>query len=342
MRRIVLLTITSLLCSTAVFAAPPGQGGSNEPECGQQGQPACDQTKPKGDKKDRSPRDRQEQPPRGQQEQPPGHSPGAQPPQPPIGEPQSPAARRRPPYVQQRPPVVVQPPPPVVHPPGFRADGRRWSRGDRLPPDYRQDQYFIQDWRRYNLAPPPRGYRWYCRSGGHCFLVQDRTGVIRDARWRDDRERYWRRRYSRTYYYDDDIYYRECRGRSDPAGVLIGGLIGGLLGGAASGGDRDGAVFAGIIIGASLGAALTRDMDCDDRSYAYQTYYYGLNSGRPGVYRWRNPHNNHRGDFRVRSYYYDPDGFYCANYRHTAWLDRRRLANGRACRQPDGAWAFLN
>jgi surface antigen len=87
---------------------------------------------------------------------------------------------------------------------------------------------------------------------------------------------------------------------------------------------------------------LTRDLDCDDRSYAYHTYYEGLNSGRPGIYHWRNPSNNHRGDFRVTSYYYDQYRFQCANYSHTVYLDRRRSASGRACRQPDGAWVFLN
>jgi surface antigen len=226
---------------------------------------------------------------------------------------------------------------------GFRSDQRRWSRGDRLPPEHRRDDFAVQDWRRHNLPPPPRGYRWYCRYGGHCFLVATRTGVIRDAYWRDDRERYWRDRYARRYSYYDDIYYRECRSRPDPAGILIGGLIGGLLGQALSDGERDGSVFAGIIIGGVLGAALTRDMDCEDRSYAYRSFYRGLNAGYPGsVHRWHNPRNGHHGEFRVRSYYYDPYGFHCANYAHTAWLERRRVANGRACRQPDGAWAFLN
>lgn len=242
--------------------------------------------------------------------------------------------------VQTRPPEVERPP--VSTQPGFRSNGQRWSRGDRLPPQYRQDQFKVRDWRRHNLPPPPRGYSWYCQRGGNCFLVSDRTGAIGDTRWRDDRDRYWRNRYSHRYTYNDDIYYQECRDRPDPAGVLIGGLIGGLLGRAISGDDGDGTVFAGIIIGGAIGGALTRDMDCEDRSYAYHAFYHGLNEGRSGVvYRWRNPRNNHRGDFHVRSYYYDSYGFYCANYTHTVWAARRRSASGLACRQPDGAWAFL-
>jgi len=218
----------------------------------------------------------------------------------------------------------------------------RYSRGDRLPDQYRQTQNVVTDWRTHNLAPSPRGYRWMCDNRGNCFLVRTTTGVIRDTRWRDDRDTYWRQSYSRTYSYNDDIYYRECRNRPDPAGILIGGLIGGLIGHAVD--DRNaGATFVGIIIGGAAGAALTSNMDCNDRNYAYRAYYDGLNSGRAGIVRrWRNPSNNHRGDFLVRNYYFDPHGFQCANYRHTVYLDRRRQANGRACRQPDGAWAFLN
>lgn len=181
-----------------------------------------------------------------------------------------------------------------------------------------------------------------CYDRGNCFLVQGNNGVILRSYRRDDRDNFWRRRYSRSYSYNDDLYYRECRSRSDPAGILVGGLIGGLIG-RSIGDDRAGSTFAGVIIGGSLGAAFTRDLDCDDRSYAYRTYYDAFNSGRVGrVYAWRNPHSYHRGAFVVRGYYYDEDGFRCARYRHTVWLDRRRRVDGYACRQPDGAWLFLN
>jgi len=371
-RTMTMIVVVSLMSSAAAIAQPggPGSGGQGQPPpCGQAGQPACEtkQQPPRGKQgqarsdrtRDNPPRDQQVQPPAGQQGQPPGDArrkpPRDRQAQPPTIQPSRPVAQprppqTRPPVVQRRPPqpqppVVQQRPPvpPVVQQRGFRSDGRRWSRGDRLPDQFRNDTPPVQDWRRHNLPPPPRGYHWVCQRGGHCFLVSDRTGIIRETRWRDDRVNAWRRRHSRTYSYDDDYYYRECRSRPDPAGVLIGGLIGGLLGNALSGDDRDDAVFAGVIIGAVLGATLTRDMDCEDRSYAYYTYYHGLNDGRSGVtHRWRNPRNNHRGEFRVRRYYYDGDGFYCADYTQTVWLNQRRAANGYACRQPDGAWAFLN
>lgn len=224
----------------------------------------------------------------------------------------------------------------------WNAGNRRWRNGDRLPDNLRQERFIVRDWRANNLRQPPPGFFWFCQAGRDCFLVNERTGIIREARWNDDRNDFWRRRYSRVYTYNDDLYYRDCRTRPDPAGILAGGLIGGLIGNRASDG-RAGGTFAGIIIGAGIGGVLTRDLDCDDRSYAYRSYYDALNSGRVGrVYRWTNRNGRRRGEFRVRSYTYDGDGFYCANYSQTVWVDgRRRTSSGVACRQPDGAWAFI-
>ncbi len=161
---------------------------------------------------------------------------------------------------------------------------------------------------------------------------------------RDDPSDRWRQRYSRTYSYNDDIYYQECRNSPDPAGIIAGALIGGLLGNVVGqGGGRTGATIAGVVVGGAVGAALTSNLDCEDRSYAYKTYYDGFNSGRPGSrYEWRNPRNDHRGEFRVGTYYNDPDGFRCANYSQTIYVQGRpREARGRACRQPDGTWAIV-
>ncbi|MGZ3277261.1 MAG: hypothetical protein ACXWKT_04040 [Caulobacteraceae bacterium] len=70
----------------------------------------------------------------------------------------------------------------------------------------------------------------------------------------DDRSARWQQRYSRTYSYNDDIYYRECRNSPDPAGVIAGALIGGLLGNAiGQGGGRTGGTIAGVIVGGRSG-----------------------------------------------------------------------------------------
>ena len=130
----------------------------------------------------------------------------------------------------------------------------------------------------------------------------------------------------------------------DPAGVIAGALIGGLLGNSVTrGGCKGGATVAGVIAGGAIGAALTKSLDCNDRSYAYKTYYQGFTSGRPNsAYEWRNPDNGHYGNFRVGDYYNDPDGFHCANYTQQIFINGRPQAtSGRACQQPDGTWAIV-
>ncbi len=161
----------------------------------------------------------------------------------------------------------------------------------------------------------------------------------------NDRSQRWQQRYSRSYSYNDDGYYQQCRNGPDPAGVIAGGLIGGLVGNAAGGnGNRGATTIAGVIIGGAVGAALTSNLNCEDRSYAYRSYYDGLNSGRPGSqYQWNNPRTNDRGQFRVGNYYNDPDGFRCADFTQTIYVQgRQQQSRGRACRQPDGSWAVVN
>jgi surface antigen len=181
----------------------------------------------------------------------------------------------------------------------------------------------------YQMAPPPPPSRGP------------------DPRRNDDPDQRWQQQYQRQYSYQDDNYYRECRTKTDPAGVIAGALIGGLLGNALGSGGRRGnsgvATIAGVVLGGALGASLTKSMDCDDRSYAYNTYYTGFNSGRAGVpYQWRNPGNGHYGEFRVNDYYSDPVGFRCANFTQQIYINNRPQAgSGRACQQPDGTWAVV-
>lgn len=170
-------------------------------------------------------------------------------------------------------------------------------------------------------------------------------GYYDDDYGNDPRFQRWRQRYTRAYTYTDDSFYQDCRTSVDPAGVIAGALIGGLLGNAiGSGGGRTGATVAGVIVGGTVGAALTRDLTCEDRSYAYKTYYDGFNAGRPNAtYQWRNPRNGNYGNFRVADYYNDPDGFRCANYTQQIFINGRpQAASGRACQQPDGTWAIVN
>lgn len=50
-------------------------------------------------------------------------------------------------------------------------------RGQRLPPEYRNRQYVVDDWRGHHLNAPPRGYHWV-QTGGDYVLVAISTGII--------------------------------------------------------------------------------------------------------------------------------------------------------------------
>jgi Ni/Co efflux regulator RcnB len=54
---------------------------------------------------------------------------------------------------------------------------RDWHKGDRLPAEFRDRQYVVDDWRGYHLSPPPRGYHWV-GIGGDYLLVQIGSGVV--------------------------------------------------------------------------------------------------------------------------------------------------------------------
>ena len=58
-------------------------------------------------------------------------------------------------------------------------DNLHWSRGDRLPKQYRHNQYVVSDWKTRHLRTPPRGY--HCvRADNRYLLSAIATGVIAD------------------------------------------------------------------------------------------------------------------------------------------------------------------
>ncbi|VVE09631.1 hypothetical protein PIN31115_02547 [Pandoraea iniqua] len=54
-----------------------------------------------------------------------------------------------------------------------------WRKGDRVPQQYRDRQYVVENYRDYRLQPPRRGYQWV-GVGGDFLLVAIATGVIAD------------------------------------------------------------------------------------------------------------------------------------------------------------------
>ena len=68
--------------------------------------------------------------------------------------------------------------------PNNPGDGRgrpQFSRGDRLPTQYRNNRkYVVNDWQQRHLRKPPRGYHWVRDDNNNYFLAAITTGVILD------------------------------------------------------------------------------------------------------------------------------------------------------------------
>jgi Ni/Co efflux regulator RcnB len=58
-------------------------------------------------------------------------------------------------------------------------DNPHWSRGDRLPAEYRNKQNEVSDWKNNHLRQPPRGYHWV-RANNQYVLAAVASGVITD------------------------------------------------------------------------------------------------------------------------------------------------------------------
>jgi Ni/Co efflux regulator RcnB len=70
--------------------------------------------------------------------------------------------------------------------PGDSESGQRgWLRGERLPDQYRQNRYFVNDWRQRNLRSPPRGYRWVRNNDNQFLLAAMSTGMIAEIVMQD-------------------------------------------------------------------------------------------------------------------------------------------------------------
>ncbi len=52
-----------------------------------------------------------------------------------------------------------------------------FRRGGRLPREYRNHQYVVDNWRAHHLSAPPRGYHWV-QTGGDYVLIAITTGII--------------------------------------------------------------------------------------------------------------------------------------------------------------------
>jgi surface antigen len=137
------------------------------------------------------------------------------------------------------------------------------------------------------------------------------------------------------YYYRQGDYEQSCRQGNAAAGTIFGAVAGGLLGGAISHGNG-GAIVGGVVVGGVLGNSLSRDIDCDDRSYAFSSYDAALNGDVGRDYDWN--HGNNRGTFRTVREYRDGDRV-CRDFHVVSYRDGQRYErDGTACRSPGSNW----
>ena len=54
---------------------------------------------------------------------------------------------------------------------------QQWAYGQRMPSAYRDSRYVVNDYNRYGLRTPPRGYH-YVRSGNDVVLANSNNGLI--------------------------------------------------------------------------------------------------------------------------------------------------------------------
>lgn len=61
--------------------------------------------------------------------------------------------------------------------PGGPVPHNDWHKGERLPTEYRDRNYVVDNWHEHGLQAPPRGYQWVGVNGDY-VLAAIATGVI--------------------------------------------------------------------------------------------------------------------------------------------------------------------
>jgi surface antigen len=132
-------------------------------------------------------------------------------------------------------------------------------------------------------------------------------------------------------------------GPRQDAGAVAGAVAGGIIGSSVAGrgvGNRLAGAAIGAVAGGILGGAIGAALDDADRQRAYEAERQALAYGHPGTpVAWRNPDSGRYGNV-VPGPVYPSGGRSCREYSHTIYIDGRpRMAQGIACRNPDGSWS---
>ena len=137
-----------------------GQGQGQDAARGRQGRGRWDQ--PQAQPYPQQPDREQRMERRGS---PPGYAP--MPPQPQYAP--QPRYGPQPRYAPQ--PQYAPPPQWEAPPPRWNPQSRGFRPGDVLPPQYRQRQFVVSDWRAHRLYAPPPGYMWVQPEPGSYLLI---------------------------------------------------------------------------------------------------------------------------------------------------------------------------
>lgn len=88
----------------------------------------------------------------------------------------------------------------------------QFARGKRAPWQYRQPQYYVNDWQTRKLSTPPRGYRWVRNDDNQFLLIAIASGIISQVFINENNNNYrvWGygeylpRKYRNNQFYIDD------------------------------------------------------------------------------------------------------------------------------------------
>lgn len=138
-------------------------------------------------------------------------------------------------------------------------------------------------------------------------------------------------------------------GPKQTAGTYVGAVGGALVGSQfGKGSGRLVGVALGTFLGSMLGAELGSRMDAEDQKLAEQAANNTLeNIPDNKVVAWKNPNNNHSGNFMVtKTQEYNNTNKVCRDYVSTVMIDgEREKVAGRACRDvrdPKAQWVVVN
>ena len=135
------------------------------------------------------------------------------------------------------------------------------------------------------------------------------------------------------------------RGQKETIGTVAGAVLGGLIGSKMGQGEGQlWATGAGAVLGAILGSEIGKTMDEQDRAMMERTSQASLEHTRTHTTSaWSNPDTGNSGTVTPTRTYQRADGTYCRDFEQTIVIDGEAVvADGTACRQPDGSWRIVN